>query len=221
MSKLHHGLVGLLLLTALAGSAESRGFVPPPASGGGGGSTDAATLGYTPAAGADPGSAADALDDLRSRTATIEGAYAGIQTLTHTTGSLFGSSGGMDPSEEYEDVNLALPSDNVMIVGVAIELTAGLSTSVSAFTYNTDAFSTVQTSLFGSSFGSGESINPPNPVFGPRINAGASSNSLAVLYTDYDGTHEMHLRVKNADFTGSNVGTFTITIRYIDIGSYP
>lgn len=161
----------------------------------------------------DPSVVTDAIDGIDARVTALENAGGGglsITTLTVTTGEIAGGGAGT------EDINVELPSSNVIILGVSVALSAGASTSVGLAVYNTDAFSTKQAQVVGAAFG-GETP----PFWGPGSNSGGSNQPFAVPYHDYDETSEMHLRVSNADFTAENAGTYVITLQVLDLGDYP
>lgn len=134
-----------------------------------------------------------------------------VATLTGTTGEIAASGTAQH--------NLAIPSNNALIVGIKIERTAGAATSVSATAFQSDvfgAFSDELCDLIGSGF-SAATIGV-NPIYGPKTAIGGSTASPVCFYHDADGTSELHLQIKNGD--GAEAGTFFYTVLYIDLGDF-
>lgn len=163
--------------------------------GGGGGSGDLLAANNL----SDVGNAATALSNLGGLS---------VKTVTATTGSIAGGGAGS------QNKSVSVAGSNICIIGCQLTRTAGASTSASVEAHSTDAFGDVNPAyLYGSSF-SGVTI-ATNPVFGPLTAVGGSNLKVAVPYQDADATSEIHLTIKNQDASATNVGTFSLALRYL------
>lgn len=132
-----------------------------------------------------------------------------VQQVEHTTGSI--------AALGDETVNLALLSDNALIVGVSIERTAGTAGTVLVQSYPNDTFSGAPTAVFGEPSGTGVTCDP-GPIFGPSVVNMGLGAPVAQPYHDADGTSEFHVKITNED--AGEPGTFKLKVKYLDLGAY-
>lgn len=136
-----------------------------------------------------------------------------IVETSFTTASIAG--GGFN--EETGNLT-GLSSDNILIVGAELTMTAGTASTVTVLLYQTDTHTTAQGALFGDQFSGAADISA-GTLYGPLPTPGGSGILGASPYHDYDGTQELHWKVINTDFGGSDSGTFRVRLKYVDLGA--